>query len=133
HEVRDALAGIGLAFDAPTLHVVLPVGISFYTFQSMAYAIDVYRGRVEPSRDLLDFATFVAFFPQLVVGSIERAWHMLLQFGNLRRVTFGHVREGLWLMLLGYVRKVVIADTAAHFATSIFKHSERYDRLGLIA
>ncbi len=133
HEAREALGALGLHFDVPTLEVVLPVGISFYTFQSMAYAIDVYRGRVQPARDLLDFAAFVAFFPQLVAGPIERASHMLPQFASPRRVTLGHVRDGLWLLLLGYVRKVAIADTAAHFAQPIFENPGEQDRFALLA
>ena len=132
-EAREALGRLGLSLDAPTLEVVLPIGISFYTFQSMAYAIDVYRGRMQPSRDLLDFAAFVAFFPQLVAGPIERAAHMLPQFAAPRRVTLGHVRDGLWLMLIGFVRKVVIADTAAHFAERVFRNPGEHGRFALIA
>lgn len=110
-EVVDRL---GLHWTAPALHVVLPVGISFYTFQSMSYAIDVYRRRVEPCRSLLDYATFVSFFPQLVAGPIERAGHMLPQYERTRRrPALDEVGAALSLILVGLFRKVVIADTMA--------------------
>jgi D-alanyl-lipoteichoic acid acyltransferase DltB (MBOAT superfamily) len=131
-ELQAALARAGVAVDLPTLHVVLPVGISFYTFQSISYAVDVYRGAMRPARSLLDFATFIAFFPQLVAGPIERAKHMVPQFENPRVVTVGAVREGVWLMLFGYARKVVIADTAAHFCAPRFEHPDKFTSLELI-
>jgi alginate O-acetyltransferase complex protein AlgI len=120
HEARTALEGFGIHTDAPTLQIVLPVGISFYTFQSISYAVDVYRGDTRACRDFLDFATFIAFFPQLVAGPIERAHHMLGQFENPRRVTGVQVQDGLWLILIGFFRKVVVADTAASFASRLF-------------
>jgi D-alanyl-lipoteichoic acid acyltransferase DltB (MBOAT superfamily) len=105
---------LGLDWTAPGLRVVLPVGISFYTFQSMSYAIDVYRRRVEPCRSLLDYATFVSFFPQLVAGPIERAGHMLPQYERTRRrPDLEQVEGALSLILVGLFRKVVLADTMA--------------------
>ena len=120
HEAHALFARFGVQLDAPTLEIVLPVGISFYTFQSISYAVDVYRGDGRASRDLLDFATFIAFFPQLVAGPIERAHHMMKQFENPRSVTAAQVQDGLWLILIGFFRKVVVADTAAHFASKLF-------------
>ena len=81
------LARFGLEPNLPTLRIILPVGISFYTFQTMAYTLDVYRGRMAPTRSLLDFALYVAYFPQLVAGPIERATHLLDQFARPRVVT----------------------------------------------
>lgn len=105
---------VGLDWTAPALRVVLPVGISFYTFQSMSYAIDVYRRRVEPCRSLLDYATFVSFFPQLVAGPIERAGHMLPQYERTRRrPDLEQVEGALSLIVVGLFRKVVLADTMA--------------------
>jgi D-alanyl-lipoteichoic acid acyltransferase DltB (MBOAT superfamily) len=99
----------------------------------MSYSVDVYRGQLRPPRSLLDFATFVAFFPQLVAGPIERATHMIPQFANPRVVTARHFREGLWLILIGCVRKVVIADSAAYFCDPIFDDPHKRGTLALIA
>ncbi len=132
-EAQFALARVGIAADLPTLNVVLPVGISFYTFQSISYAVDVYRGQMRPASSLLDFAAFIAFFPQLVAGPIERATHLLPQFQSPRTVTLRNFRDGLWLMLIGYARKVVIADTAAHFAEPYFTDPASRTALELVA
>jgi len=106
--------GLGLDWAPPVLEVVLPVGISFYTFQSMSYAIDVFRRHIEPSRDLIEYATFVSFFPQLVAGPIERAGHLLPQFAATRtRPDAEQVSSALALILVGLFRKVVIADAMA--------------------
>jgi len=124
HEAHAVLSGVGFETSAPVLDIVLPVGISFYTFQSISYAVDVYRGDGRACRDLLDFATFIAFFPQLVAGPIERANHMLVQFESPRRTTGAQVQDGLWLILIGFFRKVVISDTAAYFSNSPFAHPD---------
>ena len=130
-ELSIALLRFGVHVDLPTLHVVLPVGISFYTFQSISYAMDIYRGRMRPARSLLDFATFIAFFPQLVAGPIERARNMMPQFENPRVVTLGSFRDGAWLMLTGYTRKVLIADTAAYFCAPMFEDPTKHSSLEL--
>jgi D-alanyl-lipoteichoic acid acyltransferase DltB (MBOAT superfamily) len=106
-------AAFGLQVHAVTLDVVLPVGISFYTFQTLSYTIDVYRDRLEAEPDLLTFALFVAFFPQLVAGPIERARDLLPQLRQARTITREHVRSGLWLLLFGYFLKVFLADNLA--------------------
>lgn len=100
--------------------LALPVGLSFYTFQSIGYIVDVYRGRVRASRDLIDYALYVSFFPQLVAGPIERAAHMLPQYRAPR--TFNPVawRDGLTLMLWGFFKKLVIADQTAVVANKVF-------------
>jgi D-alanyl-lipoteichoic acid acyltransferase DltB (MBOAT superfamily) len=111
--LRDLALGFGWQIDPFTLNVVLPVGISFYTFQTMSYTIDIYRGSLKPTRNLLDLAVFVAFFPQLVAGPIERAAHLLPQVQQARRVTQLQFQRGLWLIFLGLFKKVFIADNLA--------------------
>ncbi len=117
------LSSVGMQADVFTLHVILPVGISFYTFQTLSYTIDVYRRKVEPTRDVLAFFAFVGFFPQLVAGPIERAKNLLPQF--LRRRTFDLevAKEGLRLMLWGFFKKVVVADNLAPHVDTIFANS----------
>jgi alginate O-acetyltransferase complex protein AlgI len=114
------LTTVGLQAHVPVLQIILPVGISFYTFQTMSYTIDVYRGHLKPTRSLLDFAVYVAFFPQLVAGPIERATHLLPQFASPRVVTRAMVESGCFLTLLGLFRKVVIADGVAPMVNAAF-------------
>ncbi len=121
----------GMHPNISTLEIVLPVGISFYTFQSMAYTIDVYRGRFEPRRNFLTFALYVSFFPQLVAGPIERAGHMLPQFERTRTVTLKAVKSGAYLILLGLVRKMAIADYVAPIADDIFANPADYGSAAL--
>ncbi len=106
-----ALLGITLSF--PMLHVVLPVGISFYTFLSMSYTIDVYRGDLQATHNPTDFMLYVAFFPHLVAGPIVRASILLPQCQQPRKIIPEQVANGLWLILMGYVKKVVVADRLA--------------------
>ena len=106
-----ALVGITLSF--PMLHVVLPVGISFYTFLSMSYTIDVYRGDLQATHNPTDFMLYVAFFPHLVAGPIVRASILLPQCQQPRKIIPEQVANGLWLILMGYVKKVVVADRLA--------------------
>jgi len=105
------------------LHVILPVGISFYTFQTMSYTIDVYRGVVPAERDPLVFALFVCFFPQLVAGPIERAKDLIVQIRAPRRVTFDDLSRGAWLILLGFFMKVYVADTIGPLVDKVFLDS----------
>lgn len=114
------IRSLGGTPDWPTLNVILPVGISFYTFQSLGYVLDVYRGNVRASRDVTQFLAYVAFFPQLVAGPIERASHLLPQFASERRITGRDIREGCWLVLLGLFRKVVVADNCGVVADMAF-------------
>ncbi|MEO5755154.1 MAG: MBOAT family O-acyltransferase, partial [Chthoniobacterales bacterium] len=102
------------------LRLALPAGLSFYTFQSIGYVVDVYRGKVKAVRDFPDYALYVTFFPQLVAGPIERAGHMLPQYRNPRKIDAETWRIALGLMLWGYFKKVVIADNAAVVANKIF-------------
>jgi len=113
---RELAGVIGLDVPELALRVVLPVGISFYTFQSLSYTIDVYRREIAPTRGLLDFALYVAFFPQLVAGPIERASRLMPQVLQPRRITADRFYSGCWLILWGTFKKVVIAD---HLATVV--------------
>lgn len=111
---------MGVDASGPALKVVLPVGISFFTFQSMSYTIDVYRRRVAPARTFLDYALYVSFFPQLVAGPIERAKDLLPQVLGARRATADDVSEGLVLIAWGMVKKVVFADNMGIRVDRIF-------------
>jgi alginate O-acetyltransferase complex protein AlgI len=126
HSLALALASLGLEVHAPTLSLVLPVGISFYTFQTMSYTIDVYRRAVAPVRRFTDFALFIAFFPQLVAGPIERATHLLPQILRPRTLTWDGVHTGVFLVLVGLFKKVVIADNLALVADEVFNHYTQY-------
>lgn len=118
--ITAALTAIHLMPSPVLLQIALPAGISFFTFQSVAYAIDVYRGTQPACRSLLEYATFVAFFPQLVAGPIERAGHMLPQYRATRRPSLEIIRSGLVLFLWGMFQKVAIADSAAILANKVF-------------
>jgi D-alanyl-lipoteichoic acid acyltransferase DltB (MBOAT superfamily) len=111
---------LGIPFHTRTLALILPVGISFYTFQSMSYTIDVYRREQPATRSLLHFLTYVSFFPQLVAGPIERARHMLPQYAQTRVITAAMLEEGIWLMLWGMFKKVVLADNFAPLTEMVF-------------
>ena len=119
-ELATWLERIGITNSVYTLKILLPVGISFYTFQTMGYTVDVFRGRISACRDFIDFALYVAFFPQLVAGPIERANRLLGQIALPRQVTTWDFRVGLWLVLLGLFKKVVIADNMAPIVDTIF-------------
>ena len=122
----EFIGNFGLTADAPTLQIILPVGISFYTFQTLAYTIDVYRRKKEPEQNLLDFAVYVAFFPQLVAGPIERAQRLLPQIKRPRTtLSYEQIRSGLFLILLGLVRKVVIADSMAPIVDNTFRTADQ--------
>ncbi|HHO52826.1 MAG TPA: MBOAT family protein [Deltaproteobacteria bacterium] len=118
--VAAALTTLGLGADLHVLGIVLPVGISFYTFQTLSYTIDVYRGHLQPRRSFLDYLVFVSFFPQLVAGPIERARDLLPQVERDRSFSWRAVRSGLSLALFGAFKKVVIADTLAPWVDDLF-------------
>jgi D-alanyl-lipoteichoic acid acyltransferase DltB (MBOAT superfamily) len=111
---------LGWQLDFVTVRVLLPIGISFYTFMTMSYVIDVFRREIPPTRDLLDFAVFIAFFPHLVAGPILRAANLLPQIDAPRHITAQQVREGLWLIAWGYLQKVFVADNLAPLANAVF-------------
>jgi D-alanyl-lipoteichoic acid acyltransferase DltB (MBOAT superfamily) len=120
HSAAAMLESAGFEAHLPTLEIVLPVGISFYTFQTLAYSIDVYRRRLKAEPSLLNFGIYVAYFPQLVAGPIERAQHLLPQIQKRRVVTADMLASGGVLILIGFVRKVVIADVAAGYVDEAF-------------
>ena len=128
----DFLQGFGFSASPSTLSVILPVGISFYTFQTLSYTFDVWRGSLAPTRNALDFALFVAFFPQLVAGLIERASRLLPQIQRDRSVASADVSAGIYLILTGLVRKVVIADTAGLIADKYFADPASHGGLELV-
>lgn len=111
---------VGWRVDFVTLRVLLPIGISFYTFVTMSYVIDVYRREVEPTRNLLDFAVFVAYFPHLVAGPILRATRLLPQIAERRQISALQIRDGLWLIAWGFFQKIFVADNLAPLAGRIF-------------
>jgi D-alanyl-lipoteichoic acid acyltransferase DltB (MBOAT superfamily) len=113
----------GHRFEAQSLSVVLPVGISFYTFQTMSYTLDVYFKKLEPTRDFIAFTAFVSFFPQLVAGPIERATNLLPQFFRQRSFDYVKATDGMRQILWGLFKKMVIADNCAGFANDIFNNS----------
>lgn len=122
----SAFSLFGKEIQANSLNIVLPVGISFYTFQTLSYTIDVYRKKLEPTRDFVGFAAFVSFFPQLVAGPIERATNLLPQFHKKRIFLYHKAVDGLRQILWGLFKKVVIADNCADFANLIFNNSTEY-------
>ena len=109
-----------------TLNIILPVGISFYTFQTMSYTIDIYRKKLEPTKDFISFASFVSFFPQLVAGPIERASNLLPQILKKREFQHDQVIQGLKLILWGLFKKVVIADSLAPIVDDIFSNYQDF-------
>jgi len=125
-------SSIGLGELNPALSVVLPVGISFYTFQTLSYTFDVYRRRIEPTRNILDFATYVAYFPQLVAGPIERAQRLLPQISDrARSMPSGAPLQGALLLILqGLFKKVVLADGVAVVANEVFSNPGEYSWIG---
>jgi alginate O-acetyltransferase complex protein AlgI len=114
------LQALGLGGSHFTLSIILPVGISFYTFQSLSYTIDVYRKELEPTRDFVLFALYVNYFPQLVAGPIERATHLLPMLARPRAVTWDGMSQGAWLIFFGLFKKIVVADNMATIADPIF-------------
>jgi D-alanyl-lipoteichoic acid acyltransferase DltB (MBOAT superfamily) len=122
----EAFASLGVSMNARSLDIILPVGISFYTFQTLSYSIDIYRGKMEPSRDIIAFFAYVAFFPQLVAGPIERAVNLLPQFTKQRKFTLPDAKEGMRQILGGLFKKVIIADYCAVQVDVIFSN---YDSL----
>lgn len=122
----SALSTFGIQAHLHTLNIILPVGISFYTFQTLSYTIDVYYGKIKASKSLIDFATFVAFFPQLVAGPIERAGNLLPQFSIQRTFNYTKAVDGLRQILWGLFKKIVIADNCAEYANLIFDNSSKF-------
>lgn len=119
-------------FSSPTLNIILPVGISFYTFQALGYTVDVYREDVKTEKNILKYAVFVSFFPQLVAGPIERSSNLLYQFEEKHTFVFKEVRDGLLLMVWGFFQKLVIADRISLLVNEVFDHYKQYDGIQIV-
>ena len=127
-----AFSFFGTEIQANTLNIILPVGISFYTFQTLSYSIDVYKRKLEPTKDFIAFSAFVSFFPQLVAGPIERATHLLPQFYKKRTFDYSKAVDGMRQILWGLFKKIVIADNCAEYANLIFNNSADYSGSTLV-
>jgi alginate O-acetyltransferase complex protein AlgI len=131
--LSTALAGIGIDSSVLHLNIVLPVGISFYTFQSLSYTIDIYRRQFKPTDRFLDFALFVAYFPQLQAGPIERGRQLIPQLARPREITLDQTSRGLYLVVLGFFKKVAIADGVSPVVDQIFGSSGRVTWIDVVA
>jgi D-alanyl-lipoteichoic acid acyltransferase DltB (MBOAT superfamily) len=131
--LSTALAGAGINSAPFHLHIVLPVGISFYTFQSLSYTIDIYRRQLKPTERFSDFALFVAYFPPLQAGPIERGRHLLPQLAQPRHITLDQTARGLYLIIFGFFKKVAIADGIAPVVDQIFGSSGRVSWIDVVA
>tara|TARA_B110000483_G_C18176634_1_gene535301 strand:+ start:699 stop:2147 length:1449 start_codon:yes stop_codon:yes gene_type:complete len=127
-----AFSFFGTEIKANSLNIILPVGISFYTFQTLSYSIDVYKRKLEPTKDFIAFSAFVSFFPQLVAGPIERARNLLPQFYKKRTFDYSKAVDGMRQILWGLFKKIVIADNCAVFADQIFNNSHDYSGSTLV-
>ncbi len=128
----QVLSLLGIRESLPVLRIILPVGISFYTFQGLGYVIDVYRRRQDAEHDLLTFALYIAYFPQLVAGPIERAQNLIPALRRNRTVRVGNMTAGAELMLIGYLKKVAIADAVAPYVNACFSNPENWRGLSLL-
>ncbi len=124
--LKSALESSQIHIDTWTLSIVLPVGISFYTFHGLSYVIDIYYKRIEPCRNWINYSVFVSYFPLLVAGPIERATHLLPQIEKPRKFNFTQAMSGFKLMLWGFFKKIAIADNLAPSVNEIFSHHQSY-------
>lgn len=130
--INRVLGAVGLELITPSFSLLLPVGISFYTFQALSYTMDVYRNHVKVERNFLKYALFVSFFPQLVAGPIERSSNLISQIHQRHEFDGKRVARGLQLMLWGYFQKMVIADRAAYFVNAVYNSPEAATSTGLV-
>lgn len=124
--LAESLSTVGIQANFWTLQVILPVGISFYTFHGLSYVIDIYKDRINPERNFIDYSVFVSFFPLLVAGPIERATHLLPQIQRKRDFEYHRAVDGLKQILWGLFKKVVIADNCAEYANMVFNNGGEY-------
>lgn len=129
---EQALSHFGMQSSFWMLHIILPVGISFYTFHGVSYVIDIYRNKIEAEKSFINYAVFVCFFPLLVAGPIERAWHLLPQVKMKRFFNYEKAVDGLRQILWGLFKKIVIADNCAVHANEIFTHANSYSGSALL-
>jgi alginate O-acetyltransferase complex protein AlgI len=130
--LAETLSGIGIQANFWTLQVILPVGISFYTFHGLSYVIDIYKNRIEPERNIVDYSLFVSYFPLLVAGPIERATHLLPQIKKRRIFSSDKAIDGLQQIIWGLFKKMVIADSCALYANEIFDNYQNMNSLSLL-
>ena len=130
--LNDLTALFGLTLDWPTVNIILPVGISFYTFQALSYSIDVYSRRIQPTKDIIAFFSYISFFPQLVAGPIERATNLLPQILNKRTFDYAQGVDGLRQILWGFFKKLIIADTCAEVVNPIWSDMSGQTGLNLL-
>ena len=128
----DLTNGFGFHFNPYLLKLILPVGISFYTFHGLSYIIDIYFKRIKAERDFIDYSLFVSYFPLLIAGPIERATHLLPQLKVKREFDFEKAKEGIYQIIWGLVKKVVIADTCSMYANAVFDNYNSMNSLSLI-
>jgi D-alanyl-lipoteichoic acid acyltransferase DltB (MBOAT superfamily) len=128
----DGLSLLGIKANLGSLQVILPVGISFYTFHGLSYVLDIYKNRIKPERNFIDYSVFVSFFPLLVAGPIERATHLLPQILKKREFDYSKAVDGLRQILWGLFKKIVIADNCAGYANTIFNNSADYSGSTLV-
>jgi D-alanyl-lipoteichoic acid acyltransferase DltB (MBOAT superfamily) len=128
----DAISSLGLNADLGSINIILPVGISFYTFHGLSYVIDLYKDKIKPERDLINYSVFVCFFPLLVAGPIERATHLLPQIIKKREFDYTQAVDGLKQILWGLFKKMVIADHCATYVNLIFKDASDYSGSTLV-
>lgn len=126
-ELTAAIADAGIVINPWTLKVILPVGISFYTFHGLSYIIDVYKKRIPAEKNFVEYAVFVSYFPLLVAGPIERATHLLPQVKKPRKFDYQQAADGMRQILWGLFKKVVIADNCAIYANAVFNHSGEHN------
>ena len=131
--VARVLAFAGISLNVPVFDIMLPVGISFYTFQALSYTMDVYRGEIYAEKNFFRYALFVSFFPQLVAGPIERSKNLLKQLAVPHKLKLANMREGLLLMLWGYFLKIVLADRIAVFVDHVYGNYQDFGGCYLIA
>lgn len=129
---KDSLSALGINIDIWSLKIILPVGISFYTFHGLSYVIDIYKNRIKPEKNFIEYSVFVSFFPLLVAGPIERATHLLPQIKKERIFNYLTATDGLRQILWGLFKKIVIADNCAEYANQVFNNSMDYSGLTLL-
>ncbi len=130
--IKDTFDLFNIFINVPIFNILLPVGISFYTFQTISYSIDVYRKNIKPENNFITFALFVSFFPQLVAGPIERAGKLIPQLSLNAKFEYKRISSGLKLMFWGFFKKIVIADNISNYVDSVFSHSEYFKGLTII-
>ncbi len=132
NELTESLTNVGIHASLPLLKLLVPVGISFYTFHGLSYVFDIYRDKQKPIKNIVDYALFVSFFPLLVAGPIERAGHLVPQISQKRIFNFKQAREGCYLILYGFFKKIVIADSLANIVNVTFEIHQNYTAMSLM-